>query len=91
MQFSVSVYSMKSLALTLVLITIRSCLCGAFLRPHRGIAALNNANVGSPVYFDATASTTTCASGISAIRIYAAPSVDAFTTESFHLETFVTL
>jgi hypothetical protein len=89
MQFSVSVYSMKSLALTLVLITTGLAFAAV---PTLTVASpANNANVGSPVYFDATASTTTCASGISAIRIYAAPSVDAFTTESFHLETFVTL
>src|SRR5262249_27743892 len=51
----------------------------------------NNANVGAPVYFEATASTTTCPYGISSIRIYTAPGVSAFTTIGFHLETFLTL
>jgi DNA-binding beta-propeller fold protein YncE len=51
----------------------------------------NNATVGSPVYFDASASTSTCASGISAIRVYSSSGVNAFTTDSFHLETFLTL
>lgn len=50
-----------------------------------------NANVGSPVYFEATASTTSCPSGLSAIRIYTAPSQSAFTTVGSHLETFLTL
>src|SRR5579884_1003215 len=48
-------------------------------------------NAGSPVYFDATASTPSCAKGIAAIRIYSAPGVNAFTTDSFHLETFLSL
>ena len=50
-----------------------------------------NANVGSPVYFEATASTTSCPFGLSAIRIYTAPSQSAFTTLGSHLETFLTL
>ncbi len=51
----------------------------------------NNATVGAPTYFDATASTTTCAGGISAVRIYSAPGVNAFTTDSFHVEAFLSL
>lgn len=51
----------------------------------------NGATVGAPTYFDATASTASCASGISAMRIYTAPGVNAFTTDSFHLETFLNL
>ncbi|HZR58705.1 MAG TPA: beta-propeller fold lactonase family protein [Terriglobales bacterium] len=47
--------------------------------------------VGNPTYFDATASTSSCAAGISAVRIYTAPGVIAFTTNSPHLETFLKL
>ena len=66
--------------------------CMAWASPTITVASpANNATVGAPTYFDATASTTTCASGISAMRIYSAPGVNAFTTSSFHLETFLNL
>jgi 6-phosphogluconolactonase (cycloisomerase 2 family) len=45
---------------------------------------------GSPVYYEAYASST-CANGISAMRIYRAPSVAAYTTDGSHIETFLTL
>jgi hypothetical protein len=45
---------------------------------------------GSPVYYEAYASST-CANGISAMRIYSAPSVAAYTTNGSHIETFLTL
>jgi hypothetical protein len=45
---------------------------------------------GSPVYYEAYASST-CANGISAMRIYSAPSVAAYTTDGSHIETFLTL
>jgi hypothetical protein len=45
---------------------------------------------GSPVYYEAYASST-CAKGISAMRIYSAPSVAAYTTDGSHIETFLTL
>jgi hypothetical protein len=45
---------------------------------------------GSPVYYEAYASST-CADGISAMRIYSAPSVAAYTTDGSHIETFLTL
>lgn len=87
--YPISVYKLKYLAFSLVLAT-SSVVWGAV--PVLTVASpANNGSVGSPVYFDATASTSTCAAGISAIRIYSAPGVSAFTTEGFHLETFVTL
>ncbi len=48
------------------------------------------ASVGSPVFFDANA-TSTCPKGIAAMRIYTAPGVSAYTTQSAHLETFIDL
>ena len=47
-------------------------------------------NSGSPVFFEAYA-TTDCAKGISAMRIYTAPGVNAFTTDGAHIEHFITL
>ena len=45
---------------------------------------------GSPIYYEAYASSS-CASGISAMRIYSAPSVTAYNTSGSHIETFITL
>lgn len=45
---------------------------------------------GSPVYYEAYASST-CANGISAMRIYSAPSVPVFTTSGSHIEAFINL
>jgi 6-phosphogluconolactonase (cycloisomerase 2 family) len=47
--------------------------------------------VSNPTFFDATATTATCNAGIAAIRIYTAPMVHPFTTNSPHLETFLNL
>jgi 6-phosphogluconolactonase (cycloisomerase 2 family) len=59
--------------------------------PTLTVASPRTGAVGAPIYFDATASTSTCAFGISAVRIYSAPGVVAFTTNSPHLETFLNL
>ena len=45
---------------------------------------------GSPVFYEAYA-TSTCANGITAMRIYSAPGVAAYTTYGQHIETFITL
>lgn len=45
---------------------------------------------GSPVFFEASA-TSSCAKGISAMRIYTAPGVSAYTAQGAHIETFVDL
>jgi hypothetical protein len=85
----ISVYKSRYLAFILLLITSSLAVAAG---PTITVASpANNGRVGSPVYFDATASTATCAAGISAVRIYSAPGVSAFTTSGFHLETFVTL
>jgi DNA-binding beta-propeller fold protein YncE len=48
-------------------------------------------SVGTPTFFDATATTSSCAAGIASIRIYTAPGVHPFTAKSPHLETFLEL
>jgi hypothetical protein len=45
---------------------------------------------GSPVYYEAYAHSS-CANGISAMRIYSAPGVAAYTTSGSHIETFIAL
>ncbi len=45
---------------------------------------------GSPIYYEAYASSS-CAKGISAMRIYSAPSVAAYSTSGSHIETFLSL
>jgi DNA-binding beta-propeller fold protein YncE len=82
-------YTLKFVASSLYLLAAVSPTWAA---PTLTVASpANGAKVGSPAYFDATASTSSCAKGISAIRIYSAPGVNAFTTDSFHLETFLAL
>lgn len=51
----------------------------------------NNSTVSSPVHFVASASSPTCANGISAMRIYTAPHNAAFNTNSNHLDTMIKL
>ena len=63
----------------------------AWASPTITVASPRAGTVGAPTYFDATASTSSCARGISALRIYTAPGVAAFTTNSPHLETFLKL
>jgi 6-phosphogluconolactonase (cycloisomerase 2 family) len=63
----------------------------AWAAPTITVASPKAGTIGTPTYFDATASTSTCAAGISAVRIYTAPGVAAFITNSPHLETFLKL
>lgn len=56
----------------------------SIISPKSGLSS------GSPVFFEAYA-TTNCAKGISAMRIYTAPGVNAFTTTGAHIEHFITL
>ncbi len=51
----------------------------------------NGWTVNSPVYFSASAASPTCAKGIDAMRIYAAPHVAVFSIEAAKFETFVNL
>jgi 6-phosphogluconolactonase (cycloisomerase 2 family) len=54
------------------------------------ISPKTGSNSGSPVFYEATA-TSTCASGIAAMRIYTAPHASAYTVNGAHIETFVNL
>ncbi len=52
----------------------------------------NNATVSSPVHFVASASSPDCSKGISAIRIYSAPGVSAYTLDATsHINAYVSL
>jgi hypothetical protein len=55
------------------------------------IAPGNGAFAGSPVFYQASATSPGCAKGIAAMRIYTAPHQAAFTTSGSHLETFINL
>ncbi|MCU1297753.1 MAG: 6-phosphogluconolactonase, cycloisomerase 2 family [Acidobacteriaceae bacterium] len=46
---------------------------------------------GAPVFYEAYATSPSCAFGISAMRIYTAPGVSAYTTSGAHIETFINL
>lgn len=50
-----------------------------------------SSNSGSPVFYEAYATSPSCASGINAMRIYTAPGVSAYTVYGAHIETFVSL
>jgi hypothetical protein len=51
----------------------------------------SSSNSGSPVFYEAYATSSSCASGINAMRIYTAPGVSAYTVYGAHIETFVPL
>lgn len=70
-----------------ILLTLAACaeLTITVLSPKAGMSA------GSPVFYEAYATSPTCTSGISAMRIYSAPGIDAYTVDGGHMETFITL
>jgi hypothetical protein len=55
------------------------------ISPRSGVSA------GSPIFYEAYATSPTCSKGLSAMRIYSAPNVVAFTVKGAHLETFIKL
>ncbi len=55
------------------------------------ISPKGGAASGSPVFYEAYATSAGCAAGISAMRILTAPGVTAFKTGGAHIEHFVTL
>ncbi|HZR56885.1 MAG TPA: beta-propeller fold lactonase family protein [Terriglobales bacterium] len=55
------------------------------------ISPKTGSNIGSPIYYEADATSSGCTKGISAMRIYTSPGVAAFTTNGGHIETFVKL
>jgi len=52
---------------------------------------VNGSQVTSPVQFTASAASPNCAKGVASMRIYSAPGVDAYTVDSSHLNTSITL
>jgi hypothetical protein len=46
---------------------------------------------GTPVFFEAYATSPECSSGVASMRIYTDPGVDAYTVAGGHLETFIAL
>jgi Lactonase, 7-bladed beta-propeller len=51
----------------------------------------SSSNSGSPVFYEAYATSSSCSKGVSAMRVYTAPGVSAYTVNGAHIETFVTL
>jgi len=76
---------MKRLALCVALATAAPAFAGVSVN-----APVNNSNVGTAVQYVAKA-TTTCAKGVSAIGIYTAPNVLAYTVNGSSLNTLLTL
>ena len=51
----------------------------------------NNSTSASPVHFEATATSSACANGISAVRVYSAPGVSAYTVAGGSLNAYLNL
>jgi hypothetical protein len=49
------------------------------------------ASSGTPIFYDAYATSPDCPTGIAAMRVYTAPGVSAYTVNGDHLETFIAL
>jgi Lactonase, 7-bladed beta-propeller len=63
----------------------------AFAAPTVTVLSPKASSSGSPVFYEAYATSPSCASGISAMRIYTAPGVSAYTVDGAHIETFIPL
>jgi hypothetical protein len=55
------------------------------------ISPKSGASAGSPIFYQAYATSATCAKGISSMRIYTAPGVVAYAVKGGHIETFIKL
>lgn len=55
------------------------------------ISPHSTSSIGSPVFYEAFATSSGCAKGIAAMRIYTAPGVSAYTTAGAHIEKFIPL
>ncbi len=55
------------------------------------ISPKNGSTPGSPVFYEAYATSPTCSEGIDSMRIYTANHVSAYTVNAAHLETFIKL
>lgn len=78
----------------------RLVFCGAFIcfataafaEPTVTILSpTGNSHSGSPVFYEAYATSPSCATGINAMRIYSAPGVNAYTVDGAHIEIFLPL
>jgi hypothetical protein len=77
---------------TVSVIAVLSIATFAFAAPTVTILSpKSSSNSGSPVFYEAYATSSSCASGISAMRIYTASGVSAYTANGAHIETFITL
>jgi hypothetical protein len=64
----------------------------AFAAPTVTVLSPNtSSDSGSPVFYEAYATSPSCANGINAMRIYSAPYVNAYTVNGAHIETFIPL
>lgn len=55
------------------------------------VSPKSGVSTGSPIFYEAYATSPQCGSGISAMRIYSADYVNAYTIDGAHLETFIQL
>ena len=76
-----------------VLSIIIAGFCSAFANAQLTVKVIapTSGSPGSPVYYEAYASNASCNGGISAMRIYSAPGVVAYSTGGNHIETFIDL
>ena len=89
-----------NLYLTFIHNSMRLIFCGALLGFATAAFAATTVTVlspkagagsGSPIFYEAYATSPNCANGISAMRIYSAPGVSAYTVDGAHIETFIPL
>lgn len=84
--------SRRSFQVTLALCGLAALSVSAFATtPVVTVTSPVNGQYGSPVNFTATASSPDCAKGISAMRIYTAPSVAAYTVDAAKLDVNINL
>ncbi len=55
------------------------------------ISPKTGSTAGSPVFYEAYATSPGCAKGIASMRVYSAPGVSAFSVNGAHMETFIPL
>lgn len=86
--FSLSCLARHSLTFTIPFLLVAA----AYSQPTvTVISPTSGSSAGSPVFYEAFASSQECDKGIAAMRIYSAPSVDAVTVMGGHIETFIAL
>ena len=63
----------------------------AYGAPSVVVESPASGSAGSPVFYEAFATSFQCAKGVSSMRIYKAPNVIAYTTKGQHIEAFINL